>query len=634
MVEPLNKPKGDAPAVQVRAGSANDGTISSRAKKVSELMDERVSTLTLIKTIWLCAPEFRSAATRGMLFALLAKAATAGGAFIVAAAVNSKPVDITGTSASYGMGLWSLAGWSIIGLSCAFAALKLMEVLMGPFQMLASQKAEAYAESRVIDQAFAGLLALPRSSWTGMDVSEASARLDVRGPLKHFIYCVWRGVLPAVFEVVLSTMVLWSMGMGAASLAVAAAAVAYIVLSISVAPFVERRAKEASKSRGLRDSTVVRLLGSLELARAYGAREAFSKAREAGAARAAQSRLDVTRASALSNVSSWLGLVGGASAAFWIGADALSSGTATPGSFAALMAVSGVALVGMKNLAFAFSSIVGASGELSFAVLVIHEARRLGLGVFAEQPEPAQAAELVLDGVSVRFDGAKTLALGPIALRVEPGEKVWLVGASGAGKTTLMRALSGLIEVESGSVHFGGVDMLGPKHPAALALMPQEADALGASIRVNLVLGRARASDDQMWAALDAAGLRERVESGGGLDASPGAGGARYSGGERSRLALARALVSGRPILLLDEPTAALDAQTERDVLARLMVRSDLSAIISIHRIMAIPSGARVVVMDHGLIVQDGSREDLALVPGVFADLLRAAKSSSMRSGA
>lgn len=604
-----------------RPGEKNEVAATAvRARKVSELMEGRVSTWELISEVWRCAPEFRSAVRRGIAASVAAKAAVAACALIVAAAVDSKAIP------GAGMGAWALAGWSIAGLSCAFAASKLVESLLSPVQMLWSQVAEGYAESRVVDGAFAGLLALPRSSWTGVDVSEATARFDVRSALKHFVFCVWRWVLPTALEVAVSTAALWSLGMGAASLAVAATAVVYIGLSMSVAPFVERRAKAASQTRGQRDSTVVRLLGSIELARAYGAHEAFAKARGEGAARAAQGRLDVAVAVALSDASSWLALVCGAGTAFWIGHQALAEGSATAGSFAALMVVSGMALVGMKNMAFAFASMVGASGELSFPVLAIKEARRLGLGAFAEQPEPAGPAELVLDAVSVRHEGAASPALNGVSMKVAPGEKVWLVGASGSGKTTLMRALCGLLDVESGSVRFGGVDLLGSERPAALALMPQEADALGSSVRVNLALGRASASDNQMWAALDAAGLRERVERGGGLDASPGEGGSSLSGGERSRLALARALVSERPVLLLDEPTAALDAKTEREVLGRLMAQIDRSAIISIHRILAIPYGARVVVLAEGRVVQDGYLENLSAVPGMFADLLKAAQ--------
>jgi ATP-binding cassette, subfamily B, bacterial len=158
-----------------------------------------------------------------------------------------------------------------------------------------------------------------------------------------------------------------------------------------------------------------------------------------------------------------------------------------------------------------------------------------------------------------------------------------------------------------------------------IAMVPQETVIFAASARDNLRYGDWDATDDALWAAADAANASEFLKKlPEGLDTFMGEGGARLSGGQRQRLAIARAILRNAPILLLDEATSALDAESERlvqDALDRLM--ADRTTIVIAHRLATVRAADRIVVMDEGRIVEQGSHEALTRAGGLYARLAR-----------
>jgi thiol reductant ABC exporter CydD subunit len=207
-----------------------------------------------------------------------------------------------------------------------------------------------------------------------------------------------------------------------------------------------------------------------------------------------------------------------------------------------------------------------AAAERVFAVL---EAPSAPTGTRTSFPDPALAA-LRVEGLRVSYPGRSLPALDDLSLTVQGGELTALVGPSGCGKSTLLNVVLGLIAPEAGSISVGGVELADldlDAWRARLAWVPQRPHLFKASIERNVRLSRSDASREEVWAAISRAGLSDVVLSlPEGLDTGLGDRGAGLSAGERQRIALARAFLRDAPLVLLDEPTANLDGETERDL--------------------------------------------------------------------
>ena len=241
-------------------------------------------------------------------------------------------------------------------------------------------------------------------------------------------------------------------------------------------------------------------------------------------------------------------------------------------------------------------------------------------------PAPARGA-VEFDHVAFHYPTRRdTAALHDFSLVVAPGETVAIVGPSGAGKSTLFQLLQRFYDPSHGVVRLDGV-ALPDADPAAIrariAMVPQDTVIFAASARDNLRYGHWDADDDAVWAAAEAANAAEflrRLPE--GLDTFLGEAGARLSGGQRQRVAIARALLRDAPLLLLDEATSALDAESERLVqqaLDRLM-RGRTTLVIA-HRLATVRAADRIVVMDEGRIVEEGSHSTLIGRGGLYARL-------------
>ena len=243
-------------------------------------------------------------------------------------------------------------------------------------------------------------------------------------------------------------------------------------------------------------------------------------------------------------------------------------------------------------------------------------------------PTPARGA-IAVDGVRFHYPSRPdTPALDDFSLAVQPGETVALVGPSGSGKSTVFQLLLRFYDPEAGQLSIDGVP-LAEADPLALrrhiALVSQEAVIFAASVADNVRYARPEASFDEVQAACRAAFADEFIaDLPQGYDTDLGERGVRLSGGQRQRIAIARAILANRPVLLLDEATSALDAESERMVQQALdgLMRQRTTVVIA-HRLATVQKADRIVVMDGGRIVQQGSHADLIAADGLYARLAR-----------
>ncbi len=243
-------------------------------------------------------------------------------------------------------------------------------------------------------------------------------------------------------------------------------------------------------------------------------------------------------------------------------------------------------------------------------------------------PDPPLGS-LEFDNVTFRYPTRpEDKAVNDLSLAIAPGETVAVVGPSGAGKSTLLQLALRFYDPQEGRVLLDGID-LRDADPAAIrsriALVPQETIIFAASAKDNIRYGRWDATDEEIVEAARAANAHEFIETlPERYDTFLGEGGARLSGGQRQRIVIARALLRDSPFLLLDEATSALDAHSERlvqEALERLM--ETRTTVVIAHRLATTRAADRIIVMDDGKIVEEGTHESLTKANGLYASLAR-----------
>ncbi|MGW3510747.1 ABC transporter ATP-binding protein [Streptomyces sp. NPDC000994] len=301
-------------------------------------------------------------------------------------------------------------------------------------------------------------------------------------------------------------------------------------------------------------------------------------------------------------------------ALLWVGARRIDSGSMQIGSLSAFLSYLSLILMSVVMLAFVFLNVPRAR-VCAERITEVLDAETDVVPPTAPRPMAGPAGQVELLDAEFRYPGAENAVLRDLSLTLKPGERVAVLGSTGSGKTTLLQLILRLVDATAGEVRIGGTDVraLDPSVLAdAVGYVPQRPYLFAGTVATNLRFGRPDATDEELWEVLRVAQADDFVARLGGLDAEIAQGGTTVSGGQRQRLAIARALLRRPAVYLFDDSFSALDQSTEAALREALVPHTAGATVITVaQRVASVRDADRIVVLDQGGIAASGTHDEL-----------------------
>jgi ATP-binding cassette, subfamily B, bacterial len=408
------------------------------------------------------------------------------------------------------------------------------------------------------------------------------------------------------------------------------AAIPVIVLPlVAFGRLVRRRSRTAQDTLADASAYAAELFGAIRTLQAF-TNERLAATRFSGVVeRAFDAARQSTRARAILTAIIIFLVFGSVVVILWVGAQDVLAGRTTPGTLGQFILYAVFAASGLGQLSEVWGELSQASGAAErLTELLAVEPEIKAPAHPAPLPNPARG-EVAFDTVRFAYPSRpEAFVLDGVSFGVKQGEKIAIVGPSGAGKSTIFHLLLRFYDAQSGGVTFDGV-RVGDADPAELrrriALVPQDVAVFAASVAENIRFGRPDASDADIVRAAELAGAAEYINRlPQRYDTPIGERGVTLSGGQRQRIAIARAILRDAPLLLLDEATSSLDAESETQVSAALnRLMQGRTTLVIAHRLATVLSCDRIMVLDGGRIVEQGTHTQLSAAGGLYARLAK-----------
>ncbi|HAW18138.1 ABC transporter ATP-binding protein/permease [Oceanospirillaceae bacterium] len=512
-----------------------------------------------------------------------------------------------------------------LGFVLLYGGMRFGAVFLGELRDAVFSRVTESAMSKVGLEVFAHLHQLELDFHLGRQTGGISRDID-RGTngINFMMRFMVFNILPTIIELIVVMLILlfaFDVWFSAVTLV---CVVAYVAFSIKTTEWRTRFVKEANRLDSKSSTRAVDSLLNFETVK-YFNNEAFEAKQYNTNLRAwEQARVDNRLSLALLNSGQALIIGLGVTALMYLAAKGVAEETMTIGDLVMVNLYLLQLFVPLNALGFIYREIRRALSDIENMFGLLRRQSTV--------QDKAQATVLKVEQAAIEFEAvdfsyqSQRQILKQLSFSVAPGEKVAIVGPSGSGKSTIGRLLFRFYDISAGAIRVDGQDVRDVQQLSlrqAIGVVPQDTVLFNDTIWNNVAYGFPEASDEAIWKAIDMASLRGFVESiPDGVATVVGERGLKVSGGEKQRIAIARVLLKNPAILLFDEATSALDSESERSILKAMVdISANKTTLVIAHRLSTVVDADRILVVDGGEIVEQGSHQELLTQDGQYARL-------------